>query len=156
MGVSSRYDECVRQRKDDIERLKNEMEELFADLCQVPRLVPPRRGFRPRLDVYRVDDPPTVVVLAELAGVDPTGVEIALAGGELVIAGARRRAGKTGAVYQQMEIDYGRFERRIALEERVDAERVEATYDRGLLTVVLPLAPRRGPVAVRVEPRGRA
>ena len=41
-----------------------------------------------------------------------------------------------------MEIDYGAFQRRIALAEEVDPDGVGASYDRGLLTIVLPLAPR--------------
>ena len=41
-----------------------------------------------------------------------------------------------------MEIEYGSFQRRIALAEDVDPERAEATYERGLLTVVMPLAPK--------------
>jgi HSP20 family molecular chaperone IbpA len=41
-----------------------------------------------------------------------------------------------------MEIDYGPFQRQITLAEDVDPERATATYDRGILTVRLPLAPR--------------
>ena len=55
--------------------MKSEMEELFADLCQVPRLVARRAGFRPALDVYRTDDPPAVTVVVELAGIDPDEVD---------------------------------------------------------------------------------
>jgi HSP20 family molecular chaperone IbpA len=38
-----------------------------------------------------------------------------------------------------MEIEYGDFERRIELGEDVDTARTEATYDRGMLRIVLPL-----------------
>ena len=46
------------------------------------------------------------------------------------------------AHYQQMEIEYGPFQRRIELSEDVDAARASASYERGLLRVVLPLAER--------------
>jgi HSP20 family protein len=139
----------------DTDRLKSEMEELFADLCQVPRLVASRRGFRPAVDVYRSQDPPAVTVVFELPGVDPEATEIALADGVLVVSGARRReAGEQRIVH--MEIDYGRFERRIAIAEPVDAEAAEATYARGLLLVTLPIAERPSrPLRVEITSRGR-
>jgi HSP20 family protein len=138
-------------RRDDIDRLRSEMEELFADLCQVPRLVAPRRGFRPRVDVYRTEEPPTVTIVVELAGIDPGEVELAVADGMLVVRGKRRRDAGQGRTYQHMEIDYGPFERRIALDEPVDSEAADATYERGLLTIRLPITKRvSGPVRVTV------
>ena len=145
----------MRQRR-DIDRLKSEMEELFADLCQ-HRLSPQRTGFRPRVDVYRTDEPEALNVVIELAGVEPDGVEIAVAENVLVISGARRRPAGRPRRYQQMEIDYGSFERRVPLEEGVDAEAAEARYERGFLTVVLPLAQRpAGPVRLTVTRGGQA
>ena len=47
--------------------------------------------------------------------------------------------------YQQMEIEYGAFERHVALSEPVDAGAASAVYDAGLLTIVLPLAERPAP-----------
>jgi HSP20 family molecular chaperone IbpA len=44
-----------------------------------------------------------------------------------------------------MEIEYGPFQRQITLADDIDPERASATYDRGMLTVRLPLAPRPAP-----------
>jgi HSP20 family protein len=129
-------------REDDLDRLRTEMEELFADLCQVPRLVAPRRGFRPRVDVYRTEEPSAITVVVELAGIDPDEIELAVADGALVVRGKRTRHAAHGRTYQHMEIDYGPFERRIALPEPVDAESADANYDRGLLSIRLPLTKR--------------
>lgn len=132
------------------------MEELFADLCQVPRLVSSRRGFRPSVDVYRIDDPPAVTVVVELAGVDPDDTELALADGVLVVRGVRRR-GRGDQRVVHMEIDYGRFERQITISEPVDAEAAQATYVRGLLMVTLPIAERPSrPLRVQITTRGSA
>jgi HSP20 family protein len=143
----------MRERK-DIDRLKSEMEELFADLCQVPRLAARRSGFRPAVDAYRTDDPPAVNVVVELAGVDPATVELSLEEGVLLVRGERRRE-RERRLYQHIELDYGPFERRIALAETVDADAAEATYERGLLTIRLPVAQARkaGPVRVKVGRR---
>ena len=44
-----------------------------------------------------------------------------------------------------MEIDYGRFTRQVALGEDVDVAASKATYRRGILTIVLPLAKKPTP-----------
>lgn len=138
----------------DDERLRGEIEELFADLWQVPRFAGLRGGFHPRADCYRSDDPPRLTVVVELPGVDAAEVQISASARELVISGERPRPG--GAVrYQQIEIDYGSFQRRIPLAEEVDPDGVTAGYESGLLTIVLPLAhrPERPvPIEVRTEP----
>jgi HSP20 family molecular chaperone IbpA len=61
-----------------------------------------------------------------------------------------------GGRYEHIEIDYGRFERRIALGDDLDAGEAEAVYDHGLLTITLPLAQRSsGPVRVPVTRTAR-
>jgi HSP20 family protein len=130
----------MRHRK-HTDRITSEMEELFADLCQVPRLVASRRGFRPAVDIYRTESPAVITVVVELAGVDPDATELVLADGFLVIRGVRRRkAGDHRVVH--MEIDYGSFERQVAIADPVDPDAIEATYTRGLLVVSLPIADR--------------
>jgi HSP20 family protein len=62
----------------------------------------------------------------------------------LLIAGERRRPKDCGH-YQQLEIDYGPFQRSITLAEDIDPEAATATYERGILTVRLPVAPRPTP-----------
>ena len=47
-----------------------------------------------------------------------------------------------GQVYQQAEIEYGRFERRIPLEQVIDAAAATAAYEAGMLRVTLPVADR--------------
>jgi HSP20 family protein len=133
----------------EIDRMKSEMEELFADLCQVPRLVARRAGFRPALDVYRTDDPPAITVVVELAGIDPDGVDAAVVDGVLVVRGRRTRPA-ANRFYQHIEIDYGIFERRVQLNDAVDSEAASATYENGLLSIHLPLT-RKAPKQVRVS-----
>ena len=67
----------------------------------------------------------------------------------LLVAGERRRPPGEGRVYQQMELDYGPFRREFVFGDDVDPEGARATYDRGLLTIVLPLA-RRAPKSATV------
>ena len=139
----------------DVDRLKTEMEELFADLCQA-RLGARRTGVRPRVDVFRTESPPAVSVVVELAGIDPDAVELAVVDGILVVSGRRVRGPAETRRYQHMEIDYGPFERRIPLGDAVDADGARARYEDGLLTIELPLARQAsGPVRVRVSTGGQ-
>jgi HSP20 family protein len=129
-------------RRRDLDDLQAEIQELFADLWHVPRFAGLRRGFRPQCDCFRTDDPPLLHVVVELPGVDPETVAVAASGRVLVIAGRRERPTIPGARYQAMEIEYGAFERRVELGEDVGAEGANATYERGMLKVVLPVARR--------------
>ena len=133
------------EKRRDFEHAAEEIEQLFADLWQVfPFSRSLRRGYRPQVDVYRSEDPPTLTVQVELPGVDPADVQLVATPQALLIAGERRRSRDCGH-YQQLEIDYGPFQRQITLAEDVDPEGASATYERGILTVRLPIAPRPAP-----------
>lgn len=128
------------ERKRQMTDLQREIQELFSDLWQVPRFSGLRAGFRPHVDCFRGDSELTIVV--ELPGVDPGSIELVVADGHLFVAGRRERPRGEGQVYQQMEIDYGTFRRQVALNADVDVAKASATYDRGMLTIVLPIAQR--------------
>jgi len=132
----------------DVDKLQEEIEELFADLWQVPRFSGLRHGFRPNVDCFHTDDPHALTVVVELPGVDAQSVRVI--GGErlLVIAGERRRPQLPGRVYQQMEIEYGPFRRQVRLSEDVDPTAARAEYVRGILRIALP-------VSVTPSPKGR-
>jgi len=140
------------RKRDDIDRLHDEIRELVDDLWQVPRFVVARRGFRPNVDCIRSEDPPELHVVVELPGVDPERIQVIAADRVLVVAGERCRPQVSGR-YQQMELEYGRFQRRISLAEPVDPAKATARYDEGLLTIVLPIAaraPKRARVSISI------
>jgi HSP20 family protein len=124
----------------DIDRLQGEIEELFADLWQVPRFAGIRTGFRPAVDCFFTEDPRQLVVVVELAGVDPDSIELSVEERALTISGSRARPRVPGQVYQQAEIEYGRFERRIPLEQDIDAAAASAAYEAGMLRITLPVS----------------
>ena len=84
-------------------------------------------------------------------------MQIVATGRALVVSGVRERPSvPNGARVQQMELEYGQFQRQIQLIEDVDSGAAIATYERGLLRIVLPLAPAPPPevqVAIVVERR---
>ena len=140
------------RKRDDIDRLHDEIKELVDDLWSVPRFVVARRGFRPNVDCIRSDDPAALHVVVELPGVDPASIKVIAADRVLVVGGERRRPQVRGR-YQQMELEYGPFQRRISLNEPVDTAAATARYEQGLLTVVLPIAakaPKRERVTIAI------
>jgi HSP20 family protein len=134
--------------------LKDEIDELFADLWQVSRLSGMRRAFRPPLDCYVTADPPTLNVVVDISGVEPESVHVTTADHMLLIAGERKRDECGGRSYQHMEIEYGAFERAVQLPDEADPTAAEASYERGLLRITIPIAekaPRVGRVPIEVR-----
>jgi HSP20 family protein len=130
------------EERSDPKHAAEEIEQLFADLWEVfPFSRGGRRGYRPQVDCFRTDDPPALTVLVELPGVDPTQVKLVATPRALIVAGVRRRPENRGH-YQQIEIEYGPFQRRVVFNEDVDPDGASATYERGLLRVTLPVAPK--------------
>ena len=131
-----------RDRLVNFERMWREMDEMlgqpFAE--QWPRSTRPQPGFSPRVDVYYCGDEPRAIVKAELPGVDIDSVALEVAGRELVIMGERPVQETEGRIYQQVEIEAGRFRRVVELGADVVAERARASYEDGILRVELPLA----------------
>jgi HSP20 family protein len=128
-----------------------ELEELFSELWQLPAFVSRRGGFRPLVDCYRSDEPAAVTVVVDLPGIEPADVEVAVTERTVSIVGERHRPHRDGRVsFRQMELEYGPFERRVSLAEDVDPDRAVAHYERGQLTIVMPLArkPRPGRITI--------
>ena len=68
-------------RQADRRSLHAEIEELFAELWQVPRFAGLRRGFRPNVDSYHTHEPHELTVVVEVPGIDPMSLTSSLASG---------------------------------------------------------------------------
>jgi HSP20 family protein len=141
--------------RDEVSRLHSELEDVFNELWHGPRFGVQRRGFRPHIDVMRTEEPDEIHVIVDLAGIEPGDVQIVVNERALVVAGQRRRLQPDCRLsYHLLEIEHGAFERRIGLPVDVDPEGARASYDRGLLTVTLPVAaapPSQGRITITVR-----
>ncbi len=107
-------------------------------------------GWIPAVDV--TEDNETVRVMAELPGVKPENVKITMENNVLTIRGEKNQENRTDAErVQRYERSYGVFERSFAVPTTVDADRITATYEHGVLTVSLPKAERAKPRAIEVK-----
>jgi HSP20 family protein len=122
---------------------KRDLDDLFQDLWRLPRFASQRHGFQPQIDCYRKEQPAELHVLVELPGVELDDVHLSIEGRVLTIAGERRRpSAECRLSYYRLEIEYGPFRRRLALPEDVDVEATRASYERGMLTIVVPIVTR--------------
>jgi HSP20 family protein len=142
----------------NFDRMRREMDELFGDVLQRGGLARRQGGFSPAVDVAYVSDPPRAIVTAELAGVEIDELELQIEGRKLILAGRRGPAVPEGEIYQQVEIERGRFRRVIELGAEVHGDQASATYEGGMLRVELPLLhrePRTGSVPIGREDAGK-
>ena len=100
---------------------------------------PDQQFWRPPMDVYEAAD--AFIVRVELPGVNPDDeVEIELTDSVLTIRGTRRdRSREKKQHYHLAEINYGGFERAVALPQAIDDDgALAANYDDGFLEITLP------------------
>src|SRR5438874_7001034 len=106
-------------------------------------------GWSPALDLYESGD--NVVAVVELPGMRKEEIDISLHDGALTISGERKRESTNGETAQRSERYVGAFRRSIALPTRVDATKVSATYQEGILKVTLPKAEEAKPKQIQVS-----
>lgn len=90
--------------------------------------------FRPSIDVVREEG--EIVVTAELPGMDVEDIDVALDGDVLTIRGEKSEEKEISEEDRYVhERTYGSFQRRITLPEGVDPDKMNATYEKGVLVV---------------------
>jgi HSP20 family protein len=109
-----------------------------------------RRPFIPATEVFTRNG--DLVVRAELPGIDPDrDVHVSLVESQLVIRGERKRTEEIKEEdYYRAEASYGEFERRVHVRRNISDKDVHATYDKGVLEVVI-----RGAVATETPPAAK-
>jgi HSP20 family protein len=129
--------------------LRDELDRLFDNsFGPVLRTPGPSSRRTPALDVYQDKDQFTVV--AELPGLKKEDIELSLQDGVLTISGERKQEKKSEEGYRN-ERFFGRFRRSVTLPASVDSNKVKATYEEGVLKVVLPKAEEAKPKKIDVS-----
>jgi len=107
--------------------------------------------WEPPLNLYLTAS--AVVVLVEVAGALRDTLDVTVDNGELVVRGCREEPALPDLVnHYQVEMHFGKFERRVALPGAVEPEHTTASYRDGLLRIMVPLAkPRTLTVEARAE-----
>lgn len=107
------------------------------------------RDIAPAVNVAETDK--AYEVTAELPGMDEKNVEVSVVNGRLMIKGEKREEKEEkNKGYHLQERSFGSFERYFQVPEGVDAEKIEATFKKGVLTVVLPKTAEAQRVAKKI------
>ncbi len=129
---------------------QSEIERMIRDVFDGPRAPATAGAFAPALDVEETEDGFTLVV--ELPGVAAEDVDITLEENVLTISGERSfYADKEADDFRRVERSFGRFHRAVRMPDRVAADRVEASYKDGLLTITVPKAEEAKPRRIEVR-----
>ena len=134
-----------------------EMERRFQDIFGRPfvpavwrRLPMEERGWAPAIEVFEKED--KYVVRAELPGLKEEDIDVSVEGDTLTIKGEKKSESEVKEEnYHCCERSYGSFFRSIALPSTIDAKKIEADYEDGVLEVNLPKAAEVKPKKITVS-----
>jgi HSP20 family protein len=138
----------------EVDSLQSEMNRVFDGFFGT-RVADRADGGRwiPAMDLAEAED--EFVLTADLPGMGEDDISIEVKDNVLQIAGERtdlRERKDRG--YHRVERSFGRFSRSLGLPEGVDADRIEASFDKGVLEVHIPKPEERKPHRVRIGSGG--
>jgi HSP20 family protein len=136
----------------EVSRLRREMDRLWDDYFGPGRrgLQPMAAEFAPAVDVKETDD--QIVVKAEIPGMDAKDINISVTGEVLTIKGEKKSEREEKEEnYHLVERSYGSFSRSLVLSAAVDQDKIEASYDKGVLTVTCPKKEAVKPKAIEIK-----
>ncbi|MDQ3927617.1 MAG: Hsp20/alpha crystallin family protein [Chloroflexota bacterium] len=111
--------------------------------------------FTPAINVAETDR--EYRVTAELPGMDEKDIELSLHRDHLTIKGEKKQEHEEkGNGYHRVERSYGTFQRTIPLPQEIDADNVEANFQKGVLTITLPKLPEVQSGAKRITIKGES
>ena len=100
----------------------------------------PGTYFQPAVDIFETKD--ELVLVADMPGVPPDGVDVGLEGDELSIEGHVRSGEYDGLKPLYVEYGVGGYHRRFTLGEMIDRDGIKAQMKNGVLVLRLPKAER--------------
>ena len=135
----------------DIITLREKMNRLFEDAVMA-------RGeekdmisstWTPSVDIYETEN--SLILTAEIPGVDENNIEIKIEDNTLSLKGERLFEKETTEEnYHRIERSYGSFYRSFAIPRSVDQEKIRAEHDNGVLRITMPTKPESKPKTVKV------
>jgi HSP20 family protein len=133
----------------ELDTLQSDVNRLFDAFFGGREANAAMRRWVPAMDLVETDD--HLVLKADLPGLDQGDVEIEVKDNVLTVSGERRteQEGSSNG-YHRVERSYGRFSRSLSLPQGVDADQVQAEFDKGVLEVRIPKPAERKPHRVQI------
>ena len=137
---------------DDLVSLRDVMDHLFEDSFVRPRWgwVAPMGAANLAIDMYETND--QVVVKAALPGIKPEEIEITITGNTLTISGESKEESQVKEKdYIRKEQRYGSFTRSVTLPNGLKADKADATFENGVLTLQVPKSEQVKPKTIKIK-----
>jgi HSP20 family protein len=132
----------------EVDTLQGEVNRLFDNFFGGAGSTGARRWV-PAMDLVETEG--ALVLKADLPGLDRDDVTIEIKDGVLNVSGERKAEHTENADgYYRVERSFGSFSRSLTLPKGVDAERVSASFDKGVLEVSIPKPEERVPHRVEI------
>ncbi len=135
----------------------DEWERRFDDLWghALRRLPIEERGWMPAVDVF--EKPDKFVVKAELPGIKEEDIHVSVVGDTLSIRGEKKTETEAKEEdYYRSECSYGSFYRSIRVPSNVNADKISASFEDGVLEVALPKSAKVKPRRLTVSAKKKA
>ena len=132
--------------------LRNAMDRLFEDSFVTPHFgwIAPTSAAGMALDVYETKE--QVVIKAALPGVKPEETEVTITGNTLTIRGESKEEKEVKEEnYIRKERHFGSFARSVTLPAGLEADKAEATFENGVLTLKIPKSEQVKPRSIKVK-----
>ena len=111
-----------------------------------------RPMLRPAMDVVENDDSLTVRI--DLPGLSPDDVKVEIEDNVLTVSGeVGDTIEKENDRYHYRERSYGAFQRSVRLPNTIDSDKVDATFENGVLNISMPKLPQAQPKQISVKPK---
>jgi HSP20 family protein len=137
----------------DLVSLREAMDRLFEDSFVRPSgWWPAERATTLALDMHESDE--DVTVRASIPGVKPEDVDISVKGDVLTISGqTTEEKEEEGGTYHLRERRFGAFQRSVRLPAMIKADKAEATFENGVLTLKLPKVEEAKAKSIKIKAR---
>jgi len=143
---------------DEVRRMRDEMDRMFEDFLEpfFGNTMPTYRGVAipevamPLIDIVDAGD--KFVIKADVPGVDKEDISVSIEGDTLEIKAEKKEEKeeeKEG--FLRKERDYRRYYRSLVLPESVDADKVNATFDKGVLNIEIPKTEKKEGKKIEVK-----
>ena len=132
--------------------LRNAMDRLFEDSFVTPHFgwIAPASAAGMALDVYETKE--QVVIKAALPGVKPEETEVTITGDTLTIRGESKEEKEVKEEnYIRKERHFGSFARSVTLPAGLEADKAEAIFENGVLTLKIPKSEQVKPKSIKVK-----
>ena len=137
--------------QDRMNRMNRLFRESYNDAGQDESLT--NSSFAPAVDVY--EDEHNVTLKIEVPGIDEKDIDVRIENNTLTVHGERKiEKEEKEENYRRVERQYGSFTRTFTLPLTVDAEKVAANYDKGVLKITLPKKAEAKPKQIKVNVGG--